>query len=243
MCEIRQPLVMDQHSGGECGYYALASIITAIRHFRKEGLDRAKYKEVLEPALVDNRALFDDVFACGKSILLAEHKNHPDNFFWDPEFISSGEFFPELALFLLNNKEFMSAYGLEAGADVSLIDSDLLGCAEYSGHSEPTREALCWISETFAKSPARSTPLVHGFLTGVVNHWDGMVLAKEGDDSLLVFFDSMNWRVVEPPLPDDYYEAGNRKFEGLVAAGRGKPTQRLYVVKTFLVRTKYIKEE
>lgn len=138
----------------------------------------------------------------------------------------------------------MSSYGLEAGADVSLINSDLLGCAEYEegGYSEPTRAALRWISETFAKKSAAPSPrLVHGFLIGVVNHWTGMVLAKEGDDSVLVFFDSKNWKVVEP-LPD-YYEAGNKKFEELVAAGRVKPTQRLYIVKTFLIRMKYIKEE
>lgn len=94
MCEIRQPLVLAQSSGGECGYYALTSIITAVRHFQKEGLDKAKYKEILEPALVDNKALFDDVLERGKSILLAEQKNHPDDFFWDPESIAAGEFFP-----------------------------------------------------------------------------------------------------------------------------------------------------
>lgn len=137
----------------------------------------------------------------------------------------------------------MSPYGLKAGADISLIDSDLLGCVEYDegGYSEHTKEALRWISETFAKSAAPSTPLVHGFLAGVVNHWVGIVLVKEGDDSVLLFFDSENWKTIEP-LPD-YYEAGNNKFDELVAAGRINVDQRLYVVKTFLVRMKYIKEE
>lgn len=96
VCEIRQPRVLHQASGGECGYYALTSIITAVRHFRKEGLDRTRYKEVLEPALVDNKALFADTLERGKSILLAEQKNHDGNFFWNPELISAGEFFPDM---------------------------------------------------------------------------------------------------------------------------------------------------
>lgn len=93
-CTVKQPLVLSQSSGGECGYYALASIITTIKHFRKEGLDKTKYKELLEPALVDNKTLFEDVLERGKSILLAEQKNHSDDFFWNSELISAGEFFP-----------------------------------------------------------------------------------------------------------------------------------------------------
>lgn len=152
----------------------------------------------------------------------------------------------------------MSAYELEAGSDIMLINSDLLMCVEYDdscGYSAATKKALGWIAETFAKDVAAavvatespSMPLVRGFLIGAANHWVGMVLAKQsgigggGDESVLVFFDSMNWKVIEP-LPD-YYEAGTKHFDELVAAGKVKPSERLYDIKTFLIRMKYVKEE
>lgn len=146
----------------------------------------------------------------------------------------------------------MSAYELEAGSDIMLINSDLLMCVEYDdscGYSAATKKALGWIAETFAKdvvaTESTSTPLVRGFLIGAANHWVGMVLAKQsgigGDERVLVFFDSMNWKVIEP-LPD-YYEAGTKHFDELVAAGKVKPSERLYDIKTFLIRMKYVKEE
>ena len=96
-CEIRQPKTLLQTSGGMCGYYALASIIKTINHFRTEGLSEPKYKELLEPALVANEGLFRSVLESGQRLLLEEQKTHLDDFFWDPKLISAGEFFPDAA--------------------------------------------------------------------------------------------------------------------------------------------------
>ena len=135
----------------------------------------------------------------------------------------------------------MTAYGLEPGRDVSIVNSDALLCAGYEGYSGSTKEALQWVEETFAKAEPHEHSLAHGLLIGVADHWVGAVLAKEGGKSLLVYFDSMNWEVTKQVA--DYYEAGNKKFEELVASDKVKPSQRLYVIRSYIARTKYIREE